>query len=61
MRRRTSQLNALVRVLGCSLVVEPIKAPVIGIAEPPSERLTASCRQDGLEETVGTIDSDFED
>lgn len=57
MRRRTSQLNALVRALGCLVVVEPIKSPVMGFSEPPSETLTASCREDGLSEA---IDSDFQ-
>jgi hypothetical protein len=56
---KTSYLMDLARALGCLMVVTPQKPSFgAGFAEPPSEVLTASCRQNGLEEAY---DSGFEE
>jgi len=40
----------MVRLMGCSLVVEPFKPTALTCADAPSEVLTASCRDSGLSE-----------
>jgi hypothetical protein len=55
---KTSSLQALVRSLGISLVVEGSQFTAAGYAEAPEEQLTAACLQDGL---ADAIDNDFED
>lgn len=59
MNAKTSHLRDLARALGCLMVVTPQKPSFgAGSAEPLSEVLTASCRQNGLEEAY---DNDFEE
>jgi len=53
----TSSLRELVKLLGCSLVVEPFRPTALTSAEAPSEMLTASCRDSGLSEAY---DSGFD-
>jgi hypothetical protein len=51
MYSRTSHLRDLARALGCLVVVTPQKPSIgAGFTDAPSEILTASCRQNGLQE-----------
>lgn len=58
MDSKTAHLRSLAMSLGCLVVVSPQKTSVAGFAEPPSEVLTASCRNSGLSEAY---DNGFEE
>jgi len=59
MHTKTAGLKDLVKALGILVVVTPQKSSIgAGLAEPPSEILTASCRQNGL---ADAYDSGYEE
>ena len=61
MHTKTAGLRDLVKALGILVVVSPQKSHVAGFAEPPSEILTASCRQSGLAEAYDSDNSPIEE
>lgn len=59
MHTKTAGLKDLVKALGILVVVTPQKSSIgAGLAEPPNEILTASCRQNGL---ADAYDSGYEE